>query len=128
FRHGRTLGEAGLVTEATTHFTDLTPRATRILGPDHPDTLTIRHNLAYWRGDPRGPAPAPPASHHPLPPPPPGTRPAPPPTPSPPPSPARSGTPAAAAKRASPPPPPPPSPTCPPTPRAYSARTTPTRL
>jgi hypothetical protein len=22
----------------------------RVLGPDHPDTLTIRHNLAYWRG------------------------------------------------------------------------------
>ena len=22
----------------------------RVLGPDHPDTLTTRHNLVYWRG------------------------------------------------------------------------------
>jgi hypothetical protein len=23
----------------------------RVLGPDHPDTLTTRNNLAYWRGE-----------------------------------------------------------------------------
>ena len=23
----------------------------RVLGPDHPDTLNTRHNLAYWRGE-----------------------------------------------------------------------------
>jgi hypothetical protein len=50
FRHGRSLGEAGLVTAATTHFTALTTRATRTLGPDHPDTLTTRHSLAEWQG------------------------------------------------------------------------------
>ena len=22
----------------------------RVLGPDHPDTLKARHNLAYWKG------------------------------------------------------------------------------
>ena len=22
----------------------------RVLGPDHPETLTTRHNLAYWQG------------------------------------------------------------------------------
>ncbi|MFI9008856.1 tetratricopeptide repeat protein, partial [Actinosynnema sp. NPDC053489] len=33
----------------------------RILGPDHPDTLTTRGNLAFWRGragDPAGAAQA----------------------------------------------------------------------
>jgi len=28
----------------------------RVLGPDHPDTLTTRSNLAYWRGQGGGPA------------------------------------------------------------------------
>jgi len=31
----------------------------RVLGPDHPDTLATRHNLASWRGrssDPAGAA------------------------------------------------------------------------
>ena len=23
----------------------------RVLGPDHPETLTTRNNLAHWRGD-----------------------------------------------------------------------------
>jgi hypothetical protein len=33
----------------------------RVLGPDHPDTLTTRHDLAHWRGtagDPAGAAAA----------------------------------------------------------------------
>jgi len=28
----------------------------RVLGPDHPDTLTTRSNLAYWRGQAGDPA------------------------------------------------------------------------
>jgi hypothetical protein len=23
----------------------------RVLGPDHPDTLTTRHHVAHWRGE-----------------------------------------------------------------------------
>ena len=30
----------------------------RVLGPDHPDTLTTRNNLAYWRGEAGDPAAA----------------------------------------------------------------------
>jgi len=28
----------------------LLPILERVLGPEHPDTLTTRNNLAYWRG------------------------------------------------------------------------------
>jgi hypothetical protein len=28
----------------------------RVLGPDHPDTLRARHNLAYWTGQAGDPA------------------------------------------------------------------------
>ncbi|HSV66346.1 MAG TPA: tetratricopeptide repeat protein, partial [Mycobacteriales bacterium] len=75
-RLGRSLGEAGLVTDATRHFTTLATRHNlaywrgeagdaagaaaafevlladdlRVLGPDHPDTLATRHDLAWWRG------------------------------------------------------------------------------
>src|SRR5262249_34639076 len=59
FRYGHSFGEAGLLTDATTYFATLTARATRALGPDHPHSLTARHNLAYWRGhagDPAGTA------------------------------------------------------------------------
>ncbi|TVZ86623.1 tetratricopeptide repeat protein [Streptomyces sp. BK340] len=48
---GRSLGEAGQVTAATAHFQRLTETTGHRLGPDHPDTLTARHNLAYWRGE-----------------------------------------------------------------------------
>jgi hypothetical protein len=51
YRHGRSLGEAGLVTEARTYFQQLIAHATQALGPDHPDTLTTRHEAAYWRGE-----------------------------------------------------------------------------
>ncbi|WP_277751135.1 tetratricopeptide repeat protein [Streptomyces hoynatensis] len=50
FRTGRSLGEAGQVTAALTHFHHMAQATHHHLGPDHPDTLTTRHNLAYWRG------------------------------------------------------------------------------
>lgn len=31
-------------------FADLLPDMAWGLGPDHPDTLTTRNNLAFWRG------------------------------------------------------------------------------
>jgi hypothetical protein len=49
FRIGRSLGEAGLVTGAVNHFAAMASIAPRILGADHPDTLTTRNNLAHWR-------------------------------------------------------------------------------
>ncbi|MEV7395297.1 tetratricopeptide repeat protein, partial [Streptomyces sp. NPDC091215] len=32
-------------------FAELLDDRLRVLGPDHPDTLTTRNNLAYWRGE-----------------------------------------------------------------------------
>jgi hypothetical protein len=49
WRAGTSLGETGLVAAATDYWTHLTAAATDHLGPDHPHTLTTRHNLAYWR-------------------------------------------------------------------------------
>lgn len=46
FRAGRSLGELGLAHDAITHWTEMQAAATRLLGPDHPQTLTIRHDLA----------------------------------------------------------------------------------
>ena len=57
FRAGDSLGEAGLVKAAITYWQDLHATALRYLGPDHPETLITRHNLARWRGaagDPAG--------------------------------------------------------------------------
>ncbi|MFF5011981.1 tetratricopeptide repeat protein [Streptomyces sp. NPDC001165] len=51
YRAGRSLGEAGQVTAAKAHFQRLTETTGHHLGPDHPDTLTARHNLAQWRGE-----------------------------------------------------------------------------
>jgi hypothetical protein len=56
FRAGHSLGEAGLVTSAHSYFQQLHRAAQSTLGPDHPDTLTTRHNLARWRGDAGDPA------------------------------------------------------------------------
>jgi hypothetical protein len=56
---GSSLGEAGQVTAARDHFHHLTTTTTRVLGPDHSDTLTTRGNLAHWRGR-RGTRPPPP--------------------------------------------------------------------
>jgi hypothetical protein len=61
FRAGTSLGEIGLVTAARDHYERLRTIATDLLGPDHPDVLTSRHNLAEWQsqaGDPGGAAAA----------------------------------------------------------------------
>lgn len=61
WRAGASLGERGLLTAAIDYWTQLTTAATQHLGPDHPDTLSTRHNLARWRGaagDPAGAAEA----------------------------------------------------------------------
>lgn len=58
FRAGRSLGEAGMARPAINYFYDL-HTAVAHLGLDHRDTLTARHNLAYWwgqAGDPAGAA------------------------------------------------------------------------
>ncbi len=44
------LGEAGRVAEAIDMLTELLNDRTRVLGPDHPDTLDTRHNLGHWLG------------------------------------------------------------------------------
>ncbi|MFE0257247.1 FxSxx-COOH system tetratricopeptide repeat protein [Streptomyces sp. NPDC059010] len=51
YRAGRSLGEAGQVTAAKTHFHRLAETISHHLGPDHPDTRTARHELARWRGE-----------------------------------------------------------------------------
>ncbi|MEU7788002.1 tetratricopeptide repeat protein [Amycolatopsis sp. NPDC049159] len=60
-RAARSLGQAGLVEAAVSRCADLHDRAQGVLGADHPDTLTIRNDLAYWQGragDPAGAATA----------------------------------------------------------------------
>jgi hypothetical protein len=47
------LGESGQVQEGITQFRQLLDDQTRVLGPDHPDTLITRGNLAYWTGESR---------------------------------------------------------------------------
>jgi len=42
------LGEAGQVQEAIGQYQRLLEDQTRVLGPDHPATLTTGNNLAYW--------------------------------------------------------------------------------
>ncbi|RLK58193.1 tetratricopeptide repeat protein [Actinokineospora cianjurensis] len=51
FQAGNSLGGAGLVHAALTHFENLYSTAHQHLGSDHPDTLSTRSNIAYWRGD-----------------------------------------------------------------------------
>ncbi|WP_370423765.1 tetratricopeptide repeat protein [Streptomyces sp. QH1-20] len=50
FRTGDSLGHAGLVISAVTHFQDLHATACRHRGPDHADALQARRRLAWWRG------------------------------------------------------------------------------
>ncbi|MFD7835314.1 tetratricopeptide repeat protein [Streptomyces sp. NPDC059761] len=50
YRVGRSLGESGQVAAARNHFQHLTDSARHLLGPDHPDTLAARYDLAWWRG------------------------------------------------------------------------------
>nr|WP_232234060.1 tetratricopeptide repeat protein [Micromonospora chokoriensis] len=55
--HRPAAGPAG----AATAYADLLTDRLQVLGPDHPDTLTTRTNLAYWQGvagDPAGAATA----------------------------------------------------------------------
>jgi tetratricopeptide (TPR) repeat protein len=47
FRAGQSLQEVGLVSHAIAHYRRLCDQAEQRLGPDHPDTLTSRNNLAY---------------------------------------------------------------------------------
>jgi hypothetical protein len=56
FRHSRSLGDAGLLTAATAADRQLLDDCLRVLGPDHPATLTARANLAFWRGEAGDPA------------------------------------------------------------------------
>jgi NB-ARC domain/Tetratricopeptide repeat len=50
FRAGLSAGEAGLADQARAYFDRLHTECLRVLGPDHPSTLAVRHNLASWRG------------------------------------------------------------------------------
>ncbi|MFF7633658.1 tetratricopeptide repeat protein, partial [Kitasatospora sp. NPDC008050] len=50
YRAGRSLGESGQAATAREHFRHLAAETGRRLGPDHPDTLSSRHHLAWWRG------------------------------------------------------------------------------
>jgi hypothetical protein len=56
FRAGRSIGEAGQVTRAVTHWQRLHSTAVQHLGPDHPDTLAARQQLARGRGEAGEPA------------------------------------------------------------------------
>ncbi|MFC4066196.1 tetratricopeptide repeat protein [Actinoplanes subglobosus] len=60
-RAAQSLGETSQATAAIGALERLLADCLRVLGPDHPDTLTIRHNLAWFRGeagDPDGAADA----------------------------------------------------------------------
>ncbi|WP_169748047.1 tetratricopeptide repeat protein [Pseudonocardia acaciae] len=50
-RAGRSLGESGLVTAAVDHTERMVREARRILGPEHPDTLTAENDLGCWQGE-----------------------------------------------------------------------------
>ena len=56
FYAGNSLGSAGLVASARDYFHRLHAIAIHHLGPDHRDTLSIRHNLASFRGEAGDPA------------------------------------------------------------------------
>jgi hypothetical protein len=56
FRAGSSLGGVGLVNQAVTYWQQMAATSTGLLGPDHPHTLTTRHNLARWRGEAGDPA------------------------------------------------------------------------
>jgi transcriptional regulator with XRE-family HTH domain len=58
FRAGQSLGELLLVQDTITYWSEVAATADRVLGPDHPQALTARHNLADWRGVAGDPAEA----------------------------------------------------------------------
>lgn len=51
FKERRSLSEAGLLAQALASSTDLARSASDQLGPDHPDTLSARHRIAYCLED-----------------------------------------------------------------------------
>ncbi|WP_351234951.1 FxSxx-COOH system tetratricopeptide repeat protein [Streptomyces sp. NPDC002133] len=51
YQAGRSLGESGQAATAVRYFQHLSDTTTHRFGPDHPDTLTARYLLAYWRGE-----------------------------------------------------------------------------
>ncbi|WTV65839.1 tetratricopeptide repeat protein [Streptomyces sp. NBC_00029] len=51
YRAGQSLGDSGQVIAAHDHFRYLAATTRLHLGPDHPDTLTARGNLASYRGE-----------------------------------------------------------------------------
>ncbi|WP_370964702.1 tetratricopeptide repeat protein [Amycolatopsis sp. cg9] len=56
FLAGNSLGDRGLAAEARDYFRQLHTTAITMLGPDHPDTLAARGNLAIRRGEVGDPA------------------------------------------------------------------------
>ncbi|MBM7770156.1 hypothetical protein JOD54_000360 [Actinokineospora baliensis] len=48
---GSSLGRAGHFAPALAHFRDLRDQAAGHIDADHPDSLTIRHEIAYWLAD-----------------------------------------------------------------------------
>ncbi|WP_285902431.1 helix-turn-helix transcriptional regulator [Frankia sp. AiPs1] len=56
FRAATSLGNTGLVLAAADRYHHLATTAAQRLGPDHPNTLATRGNLAYWRGEAGDPA------------------------------------------------------------------------
>ncbi|MEU4410168.1 NB-ARC domain-containing protein, partial [Streptosporangium sp. NPDC023963] len=50
FRAATSVGISGQVHAAAAEYTQLRATATQLFGPNHPDTLASRGNLAYWRG------------------------------------------------------------------------------
>jgi hypothetical protein len=48
--HDSWTGAAGDAAGARDQFAALLPIRERVLGPEHPDTLTTRASLAYWTG------------------------------------------------------------------------------
>jgi hypothetical protein len=51
FRSATSLGQTGQATAARDAFSALCHTALHYVGPDHPDTLAARGNLARWRGE-----------------------------------------------------------------------------
>ncbi|OLT24907.1 hypothetical protein BJF83_23545 [Nocardiopsis sp. CNR-923] len=64
FRAGTSLGGSGQVKAAVGYWQEMARTAGHRLGPDHPHTLTTRHNLARWRGETGDPAGAANAFEH----------------------------------------------------------------
>ncbi len=55
-RIGSSLGNTGQLSAAVDSFTDLNATTLQRLGPEHPDSLSMTNDLAYWRGQAGDPA------------------------------------------------------------------------